>query len=642
MCGIAGGDGAEDLLGELQHRGDTSRVDGNLGHVLHAVVNEVEQPLERDGRLVANCEIYDWEERADEHGIDARNDADLLLALLDRYGAEALDMVDGVYAFAYERDGEMVLARDPLGVKPLYYSTGPFAFASERQALEADGRDVRVLHPRHLLRVDEDGVTTEYRGWPFRVDEQEVDAETAAQGIAERLEQAIMARVPDEPVALLFSGGVDSAIIAAVLDRNDVDFTAYTAGARFGNVDAPRDVDAAERAADMMDIPHETVTLDLDDVRERVPAVVDRLRDASTVKIGVALTLDAALDVADERVAMSGLGAEQLYGGYARQIRDLNREGMWGLRGLFHRDLERDDIVAMRQGAELRLPFLDTALVDHAFTVPAGLKEVDGTRKHVLRMAAELLGVPHDVAWRGKRAAQYGSNMDKALDRLARDADTGKQAFLTRFRDRPDHTVAALFSGGKDSAAAVHRMQRRNSEVACLVNLQSRNDASYMFDAKDRDLVERQADAMALPLLVAETDGEKETELADLERALERAEQEFGVDGVVAGALESAYQRDRVERVADRVGLKCFAPLWGQDPASYMRWLVRTGFAIRISSVAARGLDETWVDRPLDGEAVEELIGLAGEYGFHPAGEGGGFETVAVDGPCFARPLQDR
>ncbi|MFB6207837.1 MAG: hypothetical protein ABEJ69_00655, partial [Candidatus Nanohaloarchaea archaeon] len=82
MCGIAGGEKTEELLEHLQHRGVSSTVEKEgfpLGHVLHPVVGEVEQPLQGAGTLVANCEIYNWKELASEYGFDVRNDAELLL-----------------------------------------------------------------------------------------------------------------------------------------------------------------------------------------------------------------------------------------------------------------------------------------------------------------------------------------------------------------------------------------------------------------------------------------------------------------------------------------------------------------------------------------------------------------------------------
>lgn len=641
MCGIAGGDDVAALIQRMEHRGDTATVDtaASLGHVYHPVVGDVSQPLDGDGPLVANCEIYNWEDLADEHGIAAANDAELLHTLLEREGEAALGQLDGVYALAYREDGGILLARDRLGVKPLWYATDPFAFASERQALEAAGREPRELHPRQLLRYDTESGTVErtQRGF-FTLDEpRDTAVEDTVEQVAERLRRAVRRRIPDEPVALLFSGGLDSTVIARILQEEGAPFTCYTAGVQPGNTDPPRDVEWAVDAAETMGLDLKTVETSLDEIETALPRLADWLSTTSPVKLGVALPFHIALDAADERVALSGLGAEQLYAGYARQQGDINRDCLSGLRGIFHRDCYRDDVVSMRHGAELRLPFLDHALVEHSLGIPADHKVRDGRRKYVLRKAAERLGVPEDLAWRDKRAAQYGSNVDKALDRLARDSDAAsKQTYLNRLRGRPGWRLAALTSGGKDSNAALYRMQQRHHTVSCLVTLRSENRDSYMFDVKkDAAVVDAQADAMDLPLIAEETAGEEEDELEDLERALERARDEYGVDGVVTGALASQYQRDRVEQVAERVGLKVFSPLWAEDQEQYMRWLVREGFTVEITAVAAAGLDTSWEGRTLDTEAVEELLALAEEHGFQPAGEGGGFETVVVDSPPF-------
>ncbi|MFB6294540.1 MAG: diphthine--ammonia ligase, partial [Candidatus Nanohaloarchaea archaeon] len=596
------------------------------------------QPLQGAGTLVANCEIYNWEELADTHGIDARNDADLLHALLDDQGTAALTELDGVYAVAYQDGDEIVLARDRLGVKPVWYVTDPFAFASERQALEAAGRDPIELHPRHVLRYDRNDKAITHSKRPFfTIEESDTSVEAAAPDVAERLRNAVVKRIPDEPVALLFSGGVDSTVLARVLQDAGADFTCYTATIHHGNTAAPRDGEWAEDVAERMGLDLEHVQVSLDDVAETVPALADWMSSTSPVKLGVALPVHFALEAAEERVAMSGLGAEQLYAGYTRQQGDLNRDCLSGLRGIYHRDCYRDDVVCMRNRAELRLPFLDHALVRHSLSLPGEVKVRDGSRKYVLRTAAEQIGVPEDVAWREKTAAQYGSNFDKALERVAKDAGYDrKQAYTATVRDRPDWRLAALTSGGKDSVAALHRMQQRNCDITCLITLRSDNPDSYMFDtAKDIDVIRRQAGALDRPLIAVETAGEKEDELADLERAVQRARDDHRVDGVVAGALASQYQRDRVEQVAESVGVKAFAPLWAEDQERYMRWLVDEGFDIRITEVAARGLDASWEGTTLDGERLQELLGLADEHGFHPAGEGGGFETVVLDAPPF-------
>ncbi|MFB6203303.1 MAG: diphthine--ammonia ligase [Candidatus Nanohaloarchaea archaeon] len=639
MCGIAGGEKAEKLVGHLDHRGGTTTCTGEgmpLGHVLHSVVGHVEQPLKGRGVLAANCEIYNWKELAGKHGIEARNDADLLLELLDQKGVEALKELDGVYALAYIRDGELVLARDLLGVKPVWYSPGDFHFASEKQALEKEGFEARELHPRKILRYDlESGeITLEDREF-FEVDVEEKDVEEAAEEVKDRFLDAVEKRVPDGEVGLLFSGGVDSTMIAAALEELGTDFTCYTAGIQHGNVDSPRDMDWAEMVASDMGLDLESYEATLEEVEEELPRIADWISSTSVVKNGVALPFHFALkNSRGEKVLLSGLGSEQLYAGYHRHQGYLNRECLSGLRTIFEGDLYRDDVVSMRNGYELRVPFLDHELVRHALTIDADMKQRDGYRKYVVRKAAEKLGVPEEVAWRKKTAAQYGSNFDKAISRLAKDSGFDhKQEYLNSFRDRPNRKLAGLTSGGKDSNAAVYRMKRRNNEITCLLNLQSRNPDSYMFDPKEEETVREQAEKLGIPLIVQQTDGEKEEELEDLERGLRKAREQYGVEGVVAGALASTYQRDRVEEVAERVGLKVFAPLWREDQENYMKWLVREGFSVEITEVAARGLDESWEGTVLDMEKVEELVELSQEYGFNAAGEGGEYETRVAEFP---------
>ena len=123
MCGIAGSENrslTKDLIDNLQHRGQSSSCDGNFGHVLHSVVGEVEQPLRGNGVLIANCEIYNWEELAEKYSFEVENDAELLLKMVDNMEFEkVLKEIDGVYAFAYRHGQHIKIARDLLGVKPI-------------------------------------------------------------------------------------------------------------------------------------------------------------------------------------------------------------------------------------------------------------------------------------------------------------------------------------------------------------------------------------------------------------------------------------------------------------------------------------------------------------------------------------------
>jgi len=87
----------------------------------------------------------------------------------------------------------------------------------------------------------------------------------------------------------------------------------------------------------------------------------------------------------------------------------------------------------------------------------------------------------------------------------------------------------------------------------------------------------------------------------------------------------------RVETVCDEFGVESYAPLWGSNPEEALREVARE-FGVMVTAVAADGMDETWLGRMLDDEAVEELVALSEKRGVHPMGEGGEFETLAVAG----------
>lgn len=663
MCGITGSWDEEKvnlLIDALEHRGQScksSEVNNYyLGHVLHSVVGELPQPISENGVLSANCEIYNWEELNQEYGWHTENDAETLLKLLDKKGVEALKELDGIYAFTYLKNSELVLARDKLGVNPVWYvdDSDDFAFASEKQALEKAGyEEIRELHPRKILRYDLEEKTISFEQREFyeidvKENSESKELDKTAEEIKELFLKAVEKRIPEGEVGLLFSGGLDSTLVAAALQELGKDFTAYTAGIQHGNVSAPRDYKKAKEVADEMGFKLERYEASLEEVEDVLPDLVDWISTTNVVKLGVALPFHFSLcgtgsskcqedsgESSAEQVVFTGFGSEQLYAGYARQQGYLNKECLSDLRSIFHEDLYRDNVVSFRHGRELRVPFLDEDLVEHALSIPVDMKRTEEYRKYVLRKAAEKLGVPKSVAWRKKVAAQYGSNFDKALNKLTKNSEyEQKQQYVNQYREKNNKKLVALTSGGKDSNAALFRMWRRNNEISCLLTLRSKNRDSYMFDSKksEKDL-EWQSETLGIPLIKQDTEGEKEKELEDLRKGLEKAREQYGVEGVIAGAIESTYQRDRVDKVADQVGLKVFTPLWQFNQDQYMNWLIRNGFEVEITEVATRGLSDDWEGKVLDKESVHELLELAEEYRFHPAGEGGEYETNVVGFP---------
>ncbi len=195
--------------------------------------------------------------------------------------------------------------------------------------------------------------------------------------------------------------------------------------------------------------------------------------------------------------------------------------------------------------------------------------------------------------------------------------------------------VACLFSGGKDSTYAAYVAQQRGWEIGPLLTIRPADPESMMFHVPNLHLASLQAEAMGLPLLEETAAAGEEGELAALRRAFERSRAE----GIVVGAIASDYQHSRVNRVAHVLGLPVFAPLWRQDPRQLVREYLRAGLRIVFSSVAAEGLDASWLGRTWDDATVADLLRLQESHGVHPCGEGGEFETLVLDGPMFRKRL---
>lgn len=195
--------------------------------------------------------------------------------------------------------------------------------------------------------------------------------------------------------------------------------------------------------------------------------------------------------------------------------------------------------------------------------------------------------------------------------------------------------VACLFSGGKDSTYAAYLAMQRGWEVSSLLTVRPADPESMMFHVPNLHLTSLQAEAMGLRFLEEPAKPGEEGELDALRRGFRRAE----ADGIVVGAIASDYQHSRVNRIAAETGLRVFAPLWRQDPERLVHDYLAAGLRIVFSSVAADGLDASWLGRSWDEATVRDLLALRAGRGVHPCGEGGEFETLVLDAPFFRQSV---
>jgi asparagine synthase (glutamine-hydrolysing) len=479
MCAIAGilsingkqalGEDIICMLKTMQHRGpDGSRIclDGKLvtgepengdypianlglGHNLLSIVGtEVSQPLVKHGLvLVANAEIYNYRELKNfyDECYFTDSDCEVILTLVNKYYKNSLvDAVnttlkelDGDYAFAISDGKELVVVRDELGVKPVYHGTNDnrniFAFASEKKALWKLGiKDVNVLKPgemivnnhtiprppaktivRPILKVNDVARSTTQH-----------DTEYYKNLLKKVLTDSVKKRVAGlDRVGIIFSGGLDSSILAKLVKDLEVETFLYTVGTENSS-----DMKYAKQVANSLNLPLKSKILALDDVKHYTGLVLNAIEEYNVMKIGVGMPSYIASELASQdgiRVMLSGQGADELFAGYQRYTQFYKKYGEKttedlknDISNLYHVNLQRDDAVTMANSAELRVPYLDSEVVDVGLKIPMKYKlghDPHDLRKCILRRVAADLEVPREAVIRPKKAAQYGSGIHRLL-----------------------------------------------------------------------------------------------------------------------------------------------------------------------------------------------------------------------------------
>lgn len=446
MCGIAAQYGDPDpevgsrMLERIVHRGPDDRGEVSfdhawLGHVRLSIVDVDggRQPLSGlDGEtfLVGNGEIYNHEKIRAELGGEfrTRSDNEVALRLIEHEGPASLSRLNGMYAFASaSADGSFIAARDPVGIKPLYWvhDEGQATFASEISAFEPAVRSAIKVFPAGHYWTPESGlvefapaVREHLRDDPLatRVDPPQHTLEHIRDVIVDAVERQMMG---DVPVGVFLSGGLDSTLVAAIaqkyLERRGLRLKTFAVGL----VDSP-DLIAARTAAEYLGTEHHERIYTAEEAIESLPDVIASIEayDPSLVRSAVPNNMLAKLASEQVKVVLTGEGADELFAGYGYMREheppsELHEELVRSIEGLHNLNLQRTDRMTMAYGLEARVPFLDRATIEMALGIPAEWKLTsDGTpEKQILRQAFQGW-LPDELLWRDK--AQFGDGSGAA------------------------------------------------------------------------------------------------------------------------------------------------------------------------------------------------------------------------------------
>ena len=442
---------ALDLSQRQRHRGpDWSGVyvdDGAiLVHERLAIVDPAggSQPLlSSDGRLAlaVNGEIYNHKplkaELEHAYAFQTESDCEVINALyLEDTPASFLNRLNGIFAFALwdKAQGRAIIARDPIGVVPLYWGhdrEGRLRVASEMKSLVDDCADVAQFPPGHWYDTAT-GTLAKYYERPWRKYEAVEGVEVSPQELREAFEAAVHRQLmTDVPYGVLLSGGLDSSLVAAVAARyarhriEDGDRTeawwprlhSFAIG-----LEGSPDLAAAKIAAEALGTVHHGFEYTFEEGLDALPEVIRHIEtyDVTTIRASTPMFLLARrIKAMGVKMVLSGEGSDEVFGGYlyfhkAPDARQFHEELVRKLDALNNFDCLRANKSMMAWGVEPRVPFLDREFLDVAMRMDARHKMVhrgsDGAQrieKGVLRQAFEGY-LPEQILWRQKEQFSDG------------------------------------------------------------------------------------------------------------------------------------------------------------------------------------------------------------------------------------------
>ncbi len=444
------------MLETMSHRGSnafgvSADTFGDTNPVIRRTVNALRREHVNSSTLIAHCFaenlrrdkpqpiqgenfliVFDGRLFPAPSGSDAEYVVQKLLSA-QSLGAQLVQRFNGAYAFALAKDGAIKAGRDAVGACPLYFGENEnvYAVASERKALWKIGvNDAKLFPPGTLCTINEGGFHFEAAETLVQPPVQKLDVETASNWLRKVLFQSTRERVSDvRKVAVAFSGGVDSSTVALLAKLCQVEVHLICVGLK-----GREETVFAKRAAKALKLPFYAATYSVDDVKATLPKAIWAAEEFNPVSASIAVPL---FWVAEQsalrgfRVLLTGQGGDELFAGYHRYLTHYARTGEAGLQKKLFQDVtashetnfQRDYKICAYHKVELRMPFADLKVINTALRFPLQLKiasSSDPLRKLVLRHTAKKLGIPRFITEKPKKAIQYATGVNKALNELAK------------------------------------------------------------------------------------------------------------------------------------------------------------------------------------------------------------------------------
>jgi asparagine synthase (glutamine-hydrolysing) len=362
-----------------------------------------------------------------------------------------------MFAFAIFDGSNFMLARDPIGIKPLYhgYVGDKLYFTSELGAMTLAGVEEVHEFPAGYYYTPKDGFI-QYYEIPEIQDHLLTDVEEASNLIRESFIQAVRKRLLADKeihVGSFCSGGIDSSLVAAIAAEEIPHLHTFAVGMKDKSGAESDDLKASRIAAAHIGSTHHELIFTEDEYHEALPIVIKKLEsyDPSLVRCAVPCYFTCKLAADYVTVVLTGEGADELFAGYHYMkhypVNALNKEARRCIGNLHNINLQRADRMGMYFSLELRVPFLDIAMIDLSMKIPPELKireseqAGDKIEKWILRKAFENTNyLPDEILWRYKVQYTQGAGCEDLGEKLA-ESEISEDEFQRIKAENPRATI---------------------------------------------------------------------------------------------------------------------------------------------------------------------------------------------------------
>lgn len=375
--------------------------------------------------LICNGEIYNWKKLKSEYKykFNSSSDCEIILHLYKQFGFQkTIEKLDGVFSCVLIDKDVMYVARDPIGVRPLFIGNkgNDIMFSSEMKAIHELADNIEQFPPGTIWNSKEK-IFIKYYDPDIIYNKNHNDNEiTVLQNISDLFINAVDKRLmSDRPIGCMLSGGLDSSLVAAILSSKIKNLQTFSVG-----LEGATDLEYAKKVADHIGSNHTEIIVTEKEMIDAIPNVIQQIEsyDTTTVRASTPMYLLSKYvkENTDITVIYSGEGSDEASGSYlyfknSPDEKQFHNETVRLMKDLCYFDVLRCDRTTAGHSLEVRVPFLDKDFLNYYMNIKSSLKMCNNKiEKSLLRKAFNKCNLlPDEILWRTKEAMSDGVSSEK-------------------------------------------------------------------------------------------------------------------------------------------------------------------------------------------------------------------------------------